>query len=301
MATNLIPEKRIRKLSVYYYLVLILWPVYLFLLPAVFVYGRWWVLLFMIFPGLYLFTWVGYLMHESWHRYVPTVNNQFFYKVFALMILTDPQLYSMIHSTHHVQIHTYQDAEFHPLGDIKSRVWRTIYNCLEVVLGVAFLEVVASITVPRDVRFSRIYRFWKLFVSIGAWVTFLGGLGYLSHYVFGVALSETFKAYVFTYWLGSFFLHQSQLVEHGNLIIDGDIKKRNSATRNLKPAGIIEKVFLFLTHNDSREHILHHTITTVHSRPFPGMITLPENAVSIVMNDYSRILSRMLKGEVDQK
>ena len=100
MATNLIPEERIRKLSVYYYLVLILWPVYLFLLPAVFVYGRWWVLFYMIFPGALL---------------------------------------------------------------------------------------------------------------------------------------------------------------------------------------------------------LHHTITTVHSRPFPGMITLPENAVYIVMNDYSRILSRMLKGEVDQE
>ena len=100
MATNLIPEERIRKLSVYYYLVLILWPVYLFLLPAVFVYGRWWVLLFMIF-------------HEAL--------------------------------------------------------------------------------------------------------------------------------------------------------------------------------------------LLHHTITTVHSRPFPEMITLPENAVYIVMNDYSRILSRMLKGEVDQE
>lgn len=93
----LIPEERIRRLSVYCYLVLILWPVYLFLLPAVFVYGRWWVLLFMIFPGLYLFTWLRYLMQQSWHRYVPTVNNRFFYKVFALMILTDPQLYSMIH------------------------------------------------------------------------------------------------------------------------------------------------------------------------------------------------------------
>lgn len=31
------------------------------------------------------------------------------------------------------------------------------------------------------------------------------------------------------------------------------------------------------------------------------MITLPGNAVFIVMNDYSRILSRMLKGEVDQE
>lgn len=72
----LIPEERIRRLSVYCYLVLILWPVYLFLLPAVFVYGRWWVLLFMIFPGLYLFTWLGYLMHESWHNTITVVHSR---------------------------------------------------------------------------------------------------------------------------------------------------------------------------------------------------------------------------------
>ena len=105
-------------------------------------------------------------------------------------------------------------------------------------------------------------------------------------------------AYALTYWFGSFFLHQSQLVEHGNLIIDGPIRERNLQTRNLKPKGIIEKTFLFLTHNDSREHILHHTMTVIHSRPFPGEIDLPEDAVYITMSDHFRILWRMLKGEV---
>jgi len=301
MVTNLTPETDTSKLNVYYYVVLILWPLYLFLLPPVFEYGRRWVMLYLIFPGIYLFTWLGYLMHESWHRYVPTVNNKFFYNAFALMILSDPQVYFIVHSTHHVYIHTNQDAEFHPIGEIKSHVLRVIYNWLEVLFGVAFLVGLASITLPHDVRFAKKYRFWKFPISVGVWVVYIGGIGYLSHLVFGVTLSQTLLAYALTYWLGSFLLHQSQLIEHGNLIIDGPIQQRNFGTRNLKPAGLAEKIFLFLTHNDSREHILHHTMTTIHSRPFPGKFTLQKNAVMITLWDYLKILSRMLLGKVDHQ
>lgn len=298
---NLISEDLIRKQNINYYLVLILWPVYLVLLPALFKFAGWRVIPVLIFPGLHLFTWMGYLMHESWHRYVPSVNNRFFYNAFALMILSDPQLYSMTHSTHHVHVHSWQDAEFHPVGEIKSGGLRLIYNWLEVLLGVAFLEVAASISIPRDARFAGKYKLWKVFISAGVWLTFLCGTGYLSHILFGVQFSKTLLLYVLTYWLGSFFLHQSQLIEHGNLIVEEDIQRRNMQTRNLKPEGIIEKCFLFLTHNDSREHILHHTMTVVHSRPFPGVIALPEKAVFINMKAYFRILWRMLKGKVDRE
>jgi fatty acid desaturase len=301
MTTQLISEAHLRKQAVYYYLVLIFWPVYLFLLPPVLVYGSWLVLLYLIFPGVYIFTWVAYLMHESWHKYVPTVNNQFFYNVFALMILSDPQLYLMTHSSHHGQVHTYRDAEFHPLGEINSRWVRVIYNWLEVIFGVAFLVGVASLTLPRDARYAQKYRVWKLLVAVGVWVVFLGGVGYLSHRVFGVVFSQVLLAYALCYWFGSFFLHQSQLIEHGNLIVEGDFKQRNLYVRNLQPAGIIEKAFLFLTHNDAREHVLHHTLTSVHSRPFPGVVDLPEKAVLITLEDYVRILGRMLMGKVDQE
>jgi fatty acid desaturase len=301
MTDDSIPEARIRQQAIYFYAVLILWPVYLFLLPEVFVYAGWWVILYLIFPGLYLFTWLGYLMHESWHKYVPNVNSRFFYNVFALMILSDPQLYSMMHSTHHGQVNTFEDAEFHPTGEIKSRGLRIVYNWLEVVFGVAFLVVVASFTIPRDSRFTKKYRLWKLLLSALAWVIFFGGLGYLSHLVFGVAVSKVILSFVLSFWLGSFFLHQSQLIEHGNLFVQGTFQQRNLRTRNLKPAGIIEKVFLFLTHNDSREHVLHHTLTRIHSRPFPGAIPLPETAVYITMSDYFRLLGRMLIGEVNKE
>jgi hypothetical protein len=106
--------------------------------------------------------------------------------------------------------------------------------------------------------------------------------------------------YILIFWLGSFFLHQSQLIEHGNLIVEGDFFRRNTQTRNLKRSGIMERIFLFLTHNDSREHVLHHTKTAVHSRPFPEIIPLPEKAVSISMVDYIRILSGMLIGKTER-
>jgi fatty acid desaturase len=301
MTLELIAEARIRKLSVYYYLVMILWPAYLLFLPPVFVHLGGWVILYMIFPGLYIFTWTGYLMHESWHKFVPNVNNSFFYHLFALMILSDPQVYHIIHGSHHAQVNSYADAEFHPLGEIKPRGLRILCHWLEAVFGVAFLVGVASLTVPRDPRFAKKYRAWKLPVAALSWAVFLGGLGFLSHLIFGVAASKVLLSYALSFWLGSFFLHQSQLVEHGNLIVEGDFRQRNARTRNLKPSGIPEKAFLFLTHNDSREHVLHHTMTTVHSRPFPGVIPLPENAVSITMGEYFMILWRMLTGEVKKE
>jgi fatty acid desaturase len=297
MSDEFISEARLRKLAVYNYLVLALWPVYLFLLPPIFAYSIWLALLYMIFPGLYIFTWVGYLMHESWHKYLPNVSNRFFYNAFALMLLSDPQLYNIVHSTHHGQVNTYEDAEFHPLGEIKSRMLRILTNWLEVVFGTAFLVMAANVTVPRNPLFAKKYRWWKLPASTLAWTVFFGGVGYFSHLVFHIGLGQVYLSFGLSFWLGSFFLHQSQLVEHGNLFVEGTFKERNLYTRNLKPVGLAEKIFLFLTHNDSREHVLHHTHTRLHTRPFPGTMPMPPEAVWITMGDYLRILGRMLVGK----
>jgi fatty acid desaturase len=229
------------------------------------------------------------------------VNNRFFYNAFALMLLSDPQLYLIIHGWHHSQVHTYQDPEFHPLGEIKSRWFRIVYNWLEVLIGTAFLFVVANIIIPRDKRFAGKYQFWKLLLSLVAMVILIGGIACLSHIIFKVPMSQVLLMYALTYWFGSFFLHQSQLVEHGNLIINGTFNQRNIRTRNLLPKGIIEKLFLFFTHNDSREHVLHHTMPDKHSRPFPGEFPLPESAMLITMRVYLRILGRMLVGKVDEE
>jgi hypothetical protein len=299
IAIPAVPERRLRRQGVYYYLVLLLWPVYLLFLPPVFEYGGWLVIPYLVFPGLYIFTWLGYLMHESWHKYVPHVNHSFFYNAFALMILSDPQLYSMTHGWHHSQVHTFKDAEFHPMGEIKPRGLRIIYNSMEIVLGIAFLVGVASWAIPRDSRFKDKYKVWKLLMSFQTWALFFGAIGALTHFLFGVGIFEIVLSYLLIFWAGSFILHQSQLVEHGNLIVDGTFHQRNSLTRNLSADGIFEKLFLFFTHDDSREHVLHHTMTTVHSRPFPGVIPLPEKAVRINLRGHCGNLWRMFTGRID--
>ena len=295
-----VPEMRLRRQAVYYYLILMLWPLYLLILPPVFEYGGWFLFPFLVFPGMYIFTWLGYLMHESWHKYVPGVNHRFFYNAFALMILSDPQIYRMTHGWHHSKVHTYEDAEFHPAGEIKPRGLRIVYNGMEIVLGIAFLVAVAGWAIPRDSRFKDKYKAWKLLLSFSAWALFFGGIGVLSHFLFGVRAFHVVLSYLLIFWAGSFILHQSQLVEHGNLIVEGTFQQRNGRTRNLPPGGIFEKIFLFLTHDDSREHVLHHTATTVHSRPFPGVVPLPENAVRINLTGHCRNLWRMLAGKIDR-
>jgi uncharacterized membrane protein len=121
-----------------------------------------------------------------------------------------------------------------------------------------------------------------------------GGIGYLAHLAFQLNLSQILTPLAINWWLCSFILHHSQLEEHGNLIVNGSYQERNIKTRNLRNQGLIEKFILFLTHGDSREHVLHHTLVKVYSRPFPGIVPMPENAVYISFKEYLRILLRML-------
>jgi fatty acid desaturase len=299
MTTTFVPEILIRRQAIKYWLVLFLWPAYLFFLPLVFARLGIFSLLYMIFPGIYLFTWVGFLMHESWHKYVPNIPNGFFYNAFAWMLLSDPQLYQMTHGFHHSKVHTYEDAEFHPVGEVRNRAVRIIYNWLEVIIGVAWLVLMASLAIPLDPRFSKRYRIWKLPISILAWAIIMGGIGFLAHRIFGVSLAQIVVPFIASIWLNSFVLHQSQLIEHGNLYIDGTFDERNVWTRNLKKAGVIESIILFFTHGDSEEHVLHHTLNKQYLRPFPGVVPLPEKAVYITFRDYLGILGRILQGKPD--
>ncbi len=89
--------------------------------------------------------------------------------------------------------------------------------------------------------------------------------------------------------------NHDQLVEHGNLIIQGDYNQRNVGSRNLRNDTICQKLFHFLTHGDTREHVLHHTLVAVNSRPFPGRIPMPSNAVYISLRDYAGILWEMIR------
>jgi fatty acid desaturase len=273
---------------------LVSWPLYLLVIPWLFHLWGWWSLLFMIFPGVWLFTWVGLLMHEAWHRYVPGLPHHFFYYAFGFMLLTDPQIYRLVHGSHHADVNSWDDAEFHPLGRISRDGLRRVYNLLEILLGNIFWNLVATLTVPTLPRYRSRYRRWLTLTSFVVWIMFLGGLASASLTIFPVTLAELAVSFFISYYLGAVILHHSQLIQHGNLIGAGDWRSRAMLTRNLKNDGFCERFFNFLTHNDSREHILHHTKVAVYTRPFPGRLPLPGGAVFISLGDYLKILWGMV-------
>ena len=295
-----IPARRVLAQRWKFIFVLLAWPAWLFALPLIWSWIGAWTLLLLVFPGIFLFTWTGYLMHESWHKYVPKWHHAFFYNVFAFMLLTDPQIYSMLHGAHHAQVNTWKDVEFHPLGRIANVHLRRLYNWGEVVVGVAFLSLVAMFAVPRLPEYKERFSRPKQLLAILIWALFLGGVGAASGYAFGLGPWQVVVPFVLQIWFGSFILHQSQLVEHGNLIVEGDFKERNIRTHNLSDRTLAGKLFLFLTHNDSHEHVLHHTLVRVYSRPFAGAIPLPGDAVVITFGEYLKILWGMLLGHAPE-
>lgn len=117
-----VTQAQIQKEKWKFYFVLVAWPVYLFLLPQVFRYLGLFIIFIMIFPGVYLFTWTGFLMHECWHKYIPKNANEFFYQMFSWLLLTDPQIYNMLHGGHHMSIPG-MTRSFIPWGKLK------IYIC----------------------------------------------------------------------------------------------------------------------------------------------------------------------------
>lgn len=284
-----------------FYATLAAWPLFLWCLPYAWARFGAWSLAIMVFPGLYLFTGVGYCMHECWHKYVPVLPNDTLFDLFGWMLLTDPQVYRILHGRHHADVNSWEDHEFHPLGNIQKVPWRRLYNSLEILFGVVFVVVVSALVVPRRPLYRAKYRRGRQWSSLAVWVVFLTGVGFASGVMFGVSAQQVIVAYALMYGLGSFFLHQSQLVEHGNLIVDGEWSQRNLKTRNLRRRTLLEKAFLFLTHNDSREHVLHHTLVRVYSRPFPGRVPLPPQAVVISLREYLGILGDMLLGRSSRK
>ncbi|OGS45253.1 MAG: hypothetical protein A2539_10285 [Elusimicrobia bacterium RIFOXYD2_FULL_34_15] len=289
-----ISDNRLKSQKWKFYFVLVAWPVYLFILPYLYLKIGLLSVVFMIFPGIYLFTWCGFLMHESWHKYVPGLSYGFFYNVFAWMLFTDPQVYRMVHGGHHSNVNSWNDTEFHPIGKIENFVLRRIYNIFEIILGIAFITVITLFVVPFHPQYKAKYSFIKLFTSVVVWSAFLGSIGYLSYITFSVSVKQIIISFSLSLWINSIVLHHSQLVEHGNLIVDGDWKQRNIKTRNLKNSGIFEKIFIFLTHGDSSEHVLHHTLVGIYSRPFPGVVPMPQESVYITLRDYLGILRGMV-------
>jgi fatty acid desaturase len=272
------------------------WLIYLFLLPAAVNRGGAAALFAALPPGIFLFSWMGYLMHECWHQYVPSVPSKFMYALLALLIVTDPQMYRMLHGYHHTQVNTWADTEFHPFGSIQNRFLLIINNSLEIFVGAAYLVAASMAVVPRHSQFQAKFRWVHTFLAVLFWAGYLAGVAELSHLVFGVPIQTIALCYLLVLWLGSLLVHHSQLVEHGNLVGEGSWQERNLLTRNLSGRGFMARLFLLLTHGDAAEHVLHHSMVKTYSRPFPGRLTLPAGAVIITLPEYCGVILDMLAG-----
>jgi fatty acid desaturase len=237
-------------------------------------------------------------MHETWHKYVPAIPNDRLYYILSWMLLTDPQIYKILHGFHHSQVNTWDDTEFHPFGRINNRMLRIIYNFFEIFLGIAFISLAAAMVLPHHPKYSKKHSISSSITAVTAIVVFLGLTGCAAHFIFGVGVKTVAVSYIASIWINSFFLHHSQMMEHANLIVEGDYNTRNIRTRNLSDKGVAEKIFLFFTHGDTREHVLHHTLVNIYSRPFPGKVPMPTSSVYIDFKGYLGILAEMLSGIV---
>ena len=94
--------------------------------------------------------------------------NSFFFNVLSWMLLTDPQIYKMLHGGHHMNVNSWDDRELHPLGKISNPILRKIYNYFEVILGTVFLVAVSSLAIPFNSKYKGKYHFSSLAISIFA-------------------------------------------------------------------------------------------------------------------------------------
>ena len=286
----------LNKTQIKVYGLILFWLLYLWLIPYIYVHNKLLSLLCIIFPGIYLFPLFGLLIHETWHKYLPNLPNRILFHLLCFMLISDPQVYDLTHPSHHADVNSYKDMQFHPLGKIEKRYLRIIYNFFEVFLGVIFVMTVAGIRLSKDPRFKERYSYKKFFFFLLCRISFIVGIGYCSHLTFGVNTMEIFVPYILTYWGGSLIIHHSMLIEHGNLIVSGNLIQRNLRTRNLKPMGLVEKIVLVFTHNDPLEHTLHHTSPQFDNRPFPRKYPMPNGSTYITVFDYLGILKDMLIG-----
>jgi fatty acid desaturase len=289
-----ISDKQLRREIPIYYLVMLAWPVYVLVLPMIYAKFGWFSILFMIFPGAYLFVWMALLMHECWHKYIPGINHSFFYNLYSFMLITDPQIYRLIHGHHHSQVNTWADTEFHPFGKIENPILRRLHNFAEIALGTIYMIAALMYVLPKHEKYASKYRNHLHYLSITLWIVIYGSLATLSIAIFDLTISQVLIPYTIGFWISSMLTHHVQLIEHANLIIDGDLNQRRLQTRNLRSSGILETIFHFLTHADARQHVLHHTLVKEHNRPYPYKIQSPDGAVYISLKQYVPILWDMV-------
>ena len=273
-----------------------LWPVVVFLEPGLWAVSPALGIAFML-PAIWVYCWLGVLMHEASHNYFPGTDNRVAYNILSLMLFMDPQIFLITHATHHIKVNTWEDRQFNQLGHIKSRPLRVLNNAGEIFLGALYYIVTGTIAVWRDPRLRRNYSpimglVWNL-----TWMIGLALVLTCSALVFHLGVWQTLLPAALGGWACFLVQRHNELAQHAGVIAEGNLAERNMATRNMARAGLASKIFLFLTHYDGATHVLHHTQGAIYTRPFQGRFATPEGSIYITFKDYLKILGRWLRGD----
>ncbi len=271
------------------------WPGFLILLPAAWHYHWLLGLGLAVFPGTFLVTWTAELMHECWHNYLPGLPNRLFFNLLNWIMGYDPQAFGIAHGYHHSKLHTYEDIEFYPLGEIRHPAKRKAFLLVEYAFGLLLTFSLLMYVVRTDPRYRRRYQRWLRWLSVGWAVIVFGGCGAAAFLLFRVPIPTILLSYVVAVALGASLTHHDQLIQHHGIIAEGAWDERNRLTRNLRWPGPVNKLFHFFSHGDTREHVLHHTLVKEYSRPVPGAFPMPEDAHYISVGEYVRLLWRHWK------
>lgn len=275
------------------YLCIAAWFAYFAVVPSIMGANRLLGLAFIVFPGLYISSLVIYFQHETWHNYFDTRFNRALFVVLTTIVFMQPHLYDVAHRTHHARVNTHDDLELYPIGKIENRFLRALCNCMSIVFGSLFLLVLSGQQPDGMPRWRAMMLFLR---SVLASAMLWGGVAATALLAGGASVTDLLLSYGLTIWLVSFCHHHNELIEHGNLIVEGDFRFRSSQTRNLCARGWAERVFLFMMHQDGREHTLHHTDPSLYLRPFIGRHPMPPGATHISFRQYLGILREMALG-----
>ena len=268
--------------------------VYLVFLPALFANHPVLALVIIFYPGLRLYTYLGYLVHENWHGYFGTKHRDTLAFIYGIIAGIDTQIYENVHAYHHKYVHTYQDIEFYPLGNISHLGFKRLSNFLELIFGLFYVSLLQLRAIKDSPTLTANFSQKKHYFSLFFTLTFYTFCGY-GAFILGATPKETIFCYLILLWLTSFTLHIGQLLQHGNIIIDDDnIKECEIYTRNLRYETLLEKLFHFFTHNDCLEHTIHHTHPHFHNRPFPYAYQMPYEQKTISLSEFLQELKIFL-------
>jgi fatty acid desaturase len=275
------------------YLCLVCWFAYYVLIPSAFAEPVWLGAALACLVAPFIGVWAIYLMHECWHRYFEGIDNRKLFLAFCALLFTQPGAYGHGHRTHHRHVNTYDDLEIHPAGRIASRRGRIVFFTGSSLLGSLFLLPLglgqSGTDDSDDARWDQLMPLaW-----LGVWVA----VACASRAITQAPWTDILAAYLLSIWATSFAHRHNEMIEHGAVLAEGSLRFRARLTRNLQVDGPLSRGFLLITHDDSREHTLHHTRPDrnwrLESDCMPQTI---EPQPRITLSEYARLTLRLMAG-----